>query len=67
MNLLAVKYENIQQVTAITASPSQVIEEYGDVFKGQGWMEGRLHLEIDKTVTPTINPPRRVQFALKDK
>ena len=30
-------------------------------------MEGKLHLEIDKTVTPVINPPRRVPFALKEK
>lgn len=30
-------------------------------------MEGKLHLEIDKTVTLVINPPRRVPFALKDK
>lgn len=30
-------------------------------------MEGKLHLEIDETVTPVINPPRRVPFALKDK
>ena len=30
-------------------------------------MEGKLHLEIDGTVTPVINPPCRVPFALKDK
>ena len=30
-------------------------------------MEGKLHLEIDKTVAPVINPPRRVLFALKEK
>ena len=35
------------------------------MFKGQGCMEGKLHLEIDGTVTPVINPSRRVLFALK--
>ena len=59
----------VQQVTMNTASLTldQVKEEFGDVFKGQGCMEGKLHLEIDKTVTPVINPPRRVPFALKEK
>ena len=69
MNLVTVQQDNIQQVTMNTASLTldQVKEEFGDVFKGQGCMEGKLHLEIDKTVTPVINPPRRVPFALKEK
>ena len=45
----------------------QVNDEFGDVFKGQGCMKGKPHLEIDKTVTPVINPLRRVLFALKEK
>ena len=69
MNLVTVHQENIQQVTTDTQNLTlnQVIEELGDVFKGQGCMEGKLHLEIDEIVTPVINPPRRVPFALKDK
>ena len=59
MNLVKVQQDNIQQVTMNTASLTldQVKEEFGDVFKGQGCMEGKLDLEIDKTVTPVINPP----------
>lgn len=30
-------------------------------------MQGKLDLEVDKSVTPVINPPRRVPFALKEK
>lgn len=69
MNLVTVQQENIQQVTTNTKSLAldQVEEEFRDVFKGQGYLEGKLHLEIDKTVTPVINPPRRVLFLLKDK
>ena len=37
------------------------------MFKGQGCIDGKLHLEIDKTVTLVINLPRRVPFALEDK
>lgn len=69
MNLVTVQQENIQQVTTNTESLAldQVEEEFRGVFKGQGYLEGKLHLEIDKTVTPVINPPRRVLFLLKDK
>ena len=69
MNLVTVLLENIQQVTIDTQNRTvnQVIEEFEDVFKGQGCMERKLHLEIVGTVTPVINPPRRVPFALKDK
>ena len=69
MNPVTVHQENIQQVTTDTQNLTlnQVIEEFRDVFKGQGCVEGKLHLEIDGTVTPVINPPRRVPFALKDK
>ena len=69
MNLATVHQENIQKVTTDTEklTLTQVIEDFGDVFKGQGCMEEKLHLEIDGTVTPVINPPRRVPFALKDK
>ncbi|PFX12858.1 Retrovirus-related Pol polyprotein, partial [Stylophora pistillata] len=68
MNLVTVHQENLQQVTtdAQSLTLNQVAEEFGNVFKGQGCMEGKLHLEIDATVTPVINPPRRVLFALKD-
>ena len=51
--------ENIQLLTAETGvdlTLKKVTEESGDVFKGQDCMEGRLHLEIDKSVTPVINP-----------
>ena len=67
MNLVTVHQENIQKVTIQNLTLNQVTEEFGDVFKGQGCMEGKLHLEIDGTVTPVINPPCRVPFALKDK
>ncbi|XP_015760049.1 PREDICTED: uncharacterized protein K02A2.6-like [Acropora digitifera] len=69
MNLVTVQQDKIQEVTMNTASltQDQLKEEFGDVFKGQGCMEGKLHLEIDKTVTPRINPPRQVPFALKEK
>ncbi|XP_022794630.1 uncharacterized protein K02A2.6-like [Stylophora pistillata] len=69
MNLVTVHQENTQQITtdAQSLTLNQVTEEFGKVFKGQGCMEGKLHLKIDAKVTPVINPPRQVPFALKDK
>ena len=46
---------------------AQIDEEFKDGFKGQGCKEGKLHLEVDKSVTPVINQPCRVPFALKEK
>ena len=69
MNLVTVQHENIQQVSTIAESLTldQVNDEFGHVFQGHGCIEGKIHLEIDKTVTPVINPPQRVPFALKEK
>lgn len=41
-------------------------EEFGDVFKKEGCIEGKLHLEMDKIAIPVTNP-RRDPIALKDK
>lgn len=46
---------------------SQVIEEFTDVSKVQGCMDGKPQFIVDKTFTPVINLPRRVPFARKDK
>ena len=39
-------------------------EEYQDVFKGIGLFPGEHHIKIDETVSPVINPPRRIPQAL---
>ena len=56
MNLVTEHQENIPQLTTNIQSLT-LIEEFGDVFKGQACMEGELHHEIDGTATPVINPP----------
>ena len=45
-----------------------VMSEYPDVFGEElGCMEGKVHLETDPNVAPTVMPPRRVPVALKEK
>ena len=72
MGLLVVQHNNIQLVSnseALTTSltKEQVLTDFEDIFKGLGRMEGKLHLEVDDSVSPVVMPPRRVPVALKGK
>ena len=76
MGFIVVQHHNIQLVSnneVFTASPSsslskeQVLTDFGDIFKGLGKMDGRLHLELNESVSPVKMPPRRVPVALKGK
>lgn len=44
-----------------------ITEKYIDIFIGEGKLEGKLHLEVDKTVPPVKLPVRQVPIAVKDK
>ena len=56
------------EVNAIRNSTSveTLVEKYADVFEGLGRLPGKLHLEIDKNVTPVQHSPRKIPVALKD-
>ena len=74
MGLLVVQHHNIQLVSnneALTTAQrtsltkEQVLTDFADIFKELGRMEGKLHLEVDDSVSPVIMSPRRVPVALK--
>ena len=44
-----------------------VLREYSDLFKGIGTIPGKCHLHLKDNVTPTVNPPRRIPEALKNR
>ena len=77
MNPLVVQHQNIRQPDHQTPNiiedsidsltEEQVLAEYVDLFKGFGKIEGRLHLELDETVSPVVMLPRRVPVAVKVK
>ena len=76
MGLLVVQQHNVQLVgnneALITSQSSslskeKVLTDFADIFKGLGRMEGKLHLEVDDSVSPVIMPLRRVPVALKGK
>ena len=52
----------IKLVRSIDASES-LLDEYSDVFEGLGDL-GEHHIEVDPTVKPVVNPPRKVPFTL---
>ena len=79
MKLMTLRHENILQGSVEinhppdgqrTAQPlklDQVVQQYSDVFDDKlGQLEGRLHLDIDPTVTPVQLPVRRIPVPVKD-
>ena len=57
--------ESSQSKTPLTTE--SILKEYADVFRGEGKLEGDLHLEIDPNVPPVQFPTRKVPIAIKEK
>ena len=67
--LMSVNSDNIMSVAdAPSVSPAQpnLVREFDDVFQGEGLLQEKLHLKVDKTVNPAVLPVRKVPFALKE-
>ena len=62
MKLITLNKHNILCVENI-----DITEKYKDIFIGEGKLGGKLHLEVDKTVTPVKLPVRKVPIAVKEK
>ena len=48
-------------------SGEDIVNSYSDHFKGEGKLEGQLHLKLYESVQPVQLPPRRVPLTVKDK
>ncbi len=66
MRLITVNEENIAKIDEKDSSPEGLLQKFDDVFKGEGKLEGELHLETDKTVTPVKLPCRKWPLAIKE-
>ena len=67
--LMSVNSDNIMCVAdAPSVPPAQpnLIREFNDEFQGEGLLQEKLHLEVDKTVNPVFLPVRKVPFTLKE-
>ena len=72
LELLTVNRQNISLVTSQSTntqgfSEQDIVNSYSDIIKGEGKLEGQLHLELDESVQPVQLPPRGVPLAVKDK
>ncbi|KAK3747897.1 hypothetical protein QZH41_001363 [Actinostola sp. cb2023] len=56
-----------QKKTEDITEAKKLLDEYADVFKGLGYLEGHYHIKIDSSVLPVVHPPRKVPFAIKDR
>lgn len=58
----------INTIHAIGAEVTDnLLEEYQDVFKGLGCLQGEYHIAINKEVSPVQHAPRRTPVALKER
>lgn len=73
MRLIKVEYENILAIDSIVSEEpkpeneltmEQIRMEFGDVFTGDGCLDGEYRIEIDKRVEPVKLPKRRVPVAM---
>lgn len=72
MGLISVHIDDavnsVEQHDAVKAlSEQDLVHEFKDVFEGLGCLAGDYHIEIDPTVRPVQNAPRRVPVPMKDK
>ena len=74
MQLISVIRQNIVTIQSEESSQSKpplttetVLKEHADVFRGEGKLEGDLHLEIDPHLPPVQLPTRKVPIAIKEK
>ena len=64
--LITVNADNIMSLSHTASMQPDLVSEFHDIFSGEGKLEGKLHLKIDKSVPPVALPVRKVPFAVKD-
>ena len=64
-SLMSVNVDNIMLISD-TPNGSSVLADYKEVFSGEGKLEEKLHLTVDKTVSPVILPVRKVPLAVEE-
>ena len=63
MKLVKINEQHIEKVA--TVSP---VEQHPDMFDGKlGALPGKVHLQVDETIHPTVMPTRRIHIAARTK
>lgn len=50
-----------------TIEAEKIIGEHKEIFSGYGKFDGQVSLEVDPSISPSIQPPRRVPIAMRNK
>ena len=68
MNLVQ-RVQSVTQHDAKSVNSDNILSqpEYDELFKGLGCLPGEHSIKLDKSVTPTVQPPRKIPVALRDK
>ena len=61
---LVKKIDSVVTGSQAPLTKADIVNDYPDVFKGLGSMDGTYHIELDETVEPVIHPPRKVPYCL---
>lgn len=57
----------VQHTIVAPLDRSMILTEYYDVFQGIGLFKTECNIVLDPSVSPVVNPPRRVPIALRDR
>ena len=66
LGLIQFDENNICSVQA-GLNAEKIARKYSELFEGYGKLEGKVHLDIDPTVTPVRLPLRRIPIHIRDK
>ena len=64
--LIAINADKIMSLSDEPPTKQDFVSEFDDIFLGEEKLEGKLHLELDRTVPPVVLPVRKVPFAMKE-
>lgn len=54
-------------VSAVIAKETEILDKYQDVFAGLGLVDGKLHIKLRDDAKPTIHLPRKISLGLMPK
>lgn len=66
VQLGVIKIQNVDEVKVLRMSCEEIVNEYSDVFEGDGCFDGEFKIEIDEMVKPVQQKARRIPVAYND-
>lgn len=59
--------KRIFNLTTSTSMPDNIAKTYKHLFQGLGCLPGMHTIQVDKTISPVVHPPRKIPIAIKVK